>query len=225
MATLNTPAPTGRRTRDRRRKHLINPAFQWKWVASIMVVVFAISALNTVLTFGVMYQAVRAITLHGAAATFSGTTLALVLCGLGFAIAPALALGLWSVFISHRICGPLYVLERGLKELSAGRFPSFRALRKNDEFKQLHAEFGRALDALKNRDDRTRDGLSEILQTVRDVHHASDLARQRAMIDVEGQLLLLANELGRPLTAPIEGASGCADEEANLGLVLVDAAR
>jgi hypothetical protein len=72
----------------------------------------------------------------------------LLLSATVLAAIPALALGLWSIIATHRICGPLYVLEQHLGELSEGRFPKRRTLRKKDEFKEFYDLFWRALTTL-----------------------------------------------------------------------------
>lgn len=174
----STPAASKGRG-NRRRTYLISPEVQWKWIVSIMVMVFAVSALITVLTYGVIYQAVRASTLQGAAATAGHTMLWMVLCGLGFATAPALALGFWCLFVSHRICGPVRVMERDLQEFCSGSFPKQRPLRKRDYFKGLHAELWRALNIVRNREEAYRASLARIWRMAQGPRHptpASTLA-------------------------------------------------
>lgn len=149
-------------TSNRRRKHIVNAGFQWKWFASIVVLVFGISALMTVATYGVIYQSVRASLVYGGGHMLGSTTLSLVLCALGFAVVPAAALGFWSIFVTHRICGPLYAMERDLGEVAKGRFPEQRPLRKKDHFKQFHAAFWNALSELRRKDDSYRDALAEV---------------------------------------------------------------
>ena len=147
---------------NRRRKHIVNAGFQWKWFASIVVLVFAISALMTVATYGVIYRSVRASVVYGTANTLGSTTTSLVLCAFGFAVVPALALGFWSIFVTHRICGPLYAMEKDLREVGEGRFPEQRPLRKKDHLRQFHSAFWSALNVVRRKDEAYREALAEV---------------------------------------------------------------
>ena len=63
--------------------------------------------------------------------------------GVAFSLVTAGTLGVWSFIVSHRICGPLFVIERFIGELASGRFPKLRPLRQKDEFKSFYASFPR----------------------------------------------------------------------------------
>ncbi|HSV95830.1 MAG TPA: hypothetical protein VLM75_02720 [Spirochaetota bacterium] len=52
---------------------------------------------------------------------------------------------------THHISGPIYVMSGYMKEIIAGKYPSPRPLRKNDEFKEFYALFGEMVERLKER--------------------------------------------------------------------------
>ena len=144
-------AATG--TRGRRKNYLVNPAFQWKYTFLFMVAAFIVSALMSVSLFGVHFLQARSRTLalqnNPDAAPNGEMLLLLLFSALGFSIVAAATVGLWSIFFTHRVSGPIFVIGRWLDEMADGRVPKIRALRKKDEFKQLHASFDRALETIR----------------------------------------------------------------------------
>src|SRR5262245_38755540 len=118
----------------RRKQYLINPGFQWKVAGTIAVAVFLFSILISITLYGTLHQQAR---LRAAnPVTYSADVTSVMICfGLGFAAITAGGVGLWSILMTHRVCGPMYVMKRYLLELAGGRLPSLRPLRKRDEFK------------------------------------------------------------------------------------------
>lgn len=53
-----------------------------------------------------------------------------------------------SIFRTHRISGPLYVMMKYLREMKEGKKPVIRPLRKNDEFKEFYDEFCNAIETM-----------------------------------------------------------------------------
>lgn len=193
--------------RQRRRKHIVNPSFQWKYVASIVVGVFAVSSIVTVATLGILHQAVRATMLHPPAATYGEVALTVVLCSLGFAIAPAVAFGLYSVFYSHRMCGPLLILEQNLREIINGGMPKQRPLRKKDQFKTLHDLFWCALETLEERKRRDLVGLHEIQKLVQSYMEQDGESRERTLEAIAAQMESLCEEVKSSLKTPLHHQS------------------
>jgi hypothetical protein len=64
-----------------------------------------------------------------------------------------LALAFWGLVVTHRVSGPLYVLARYLRELSEGRYPDLRPLRRHDELQDFFAAFEDAIHHLRDRDE------------------------------------------------------------------------
>jgi len=133
---------------NRRQKHVINPRFQWRFAGMIASVVFLGSALMSFILYGLLHGQAR---MRAMSPTTYGAEVTLVMLGfgLGFAVLAAGGFGAWSFVLTHRICGPLFVLERFISELGRGRIPKVRPLRKKDEFKDLYATFTDTVDTLK----------------------------------------------------------------------------
>lgn len=141
--------PNGKTSCKRLTKnYLIRPSFQWKYVIVAVSIVFLVALIVSAQAYGVLYHQARSKALYHSSVSAMDIIGTLLLSATVLAAIPALALGLWSVIATHRICGPLYVLERHLRELSEGRFPKRRALRKKDEFKDFYDLFWRALKTL-----------------------------------------------------------------------------
>jgi nitrogen fixation/metabolism regulation signal transduction histidine kinase len=130
------------------RNCIIRPAFQWKYSVIAVVLVFLVSLIVSAEGYGILYQQVRSAALYQPGVSHGDIVLTLVLSAAALAVFPALVLGLWSIVTTHRICGPLYVLERYFGELIDGRFPRRRPLRKRDEFKDFYELFWRVIQQL-----------------------------------------------------------------------------
>jgi hypothetical protein len=55
-----------------------------------------------------------------------------------FIILQAVVLYFILIRTTHRISGPIYHISGYIKDITAGKYPSIRPLRKNDEFKEFH---------------------------------------------------------------------------------------
>jgi len=148
---------------------LINPAFQWKYTVWVVLGVFFACMIMSAVLFGVLHQQARARVLNPAAVHVWENTLVLVFAAVAFAALLSVALGLWGFVMTHRLCGPLYVVEGYLRELAAGRFPKHRPLRKKDEFKDFYDEFWRAVDAIRARE---RSNLATVTEALNLLHSA-----------------------------------------------------
>jgi hypothetical protein len=203
MDATGMTKPVTNRTRQRRRQYLINPSFQWKYCFWIMVDVFAVCSFMGLLLFGVLERNLRWRLLHPEASHIAETVLIVVGFSLLLSTVAAVALGLWSVMITHRFCGPLSVIGRSLTELAEGRLPKHRPLRKKDEFKDFHAHYWRTIDALKVAKRTDLATLTEILAAVRSATDADDEARKRALdravVHIERMRKVTATALGEGL--------------------------
>ena len=53
--------------------------------------------------------------------------------------------------MTHRISGPLYLLTNYFREITDGKYPDVRPLRKGDEFQELYDEFGGMVETLRRK--------------------------------------------------------------------------
>ncbi len=74
------------------------------------------------------------------------------------------AFGILSVFVFHRIVGPLFVFDRAIKNLSAGDLTSDVSLRKHDELKESATELQNMLDNIRDAVLEDRKNIKEIME-------------------------------------------------------------
>ena len=131
------------------QRYIVNPSVQWRYTVTAVVGVFVISAFVSVLLYGVLFDQARSRTVFGATTTASDTAFTIITASIAFATVPAIACGLWAIVMTHRMCGPIRVLESHMRVLATGRFPKHRALRKKDNFRDVYAVFWSVVDKFK----------------------------------------------------------------------------
>lgn len=176
--------------RNRRRNYVINPSFQWKYATTIALAVFFISSILSSGLYAVLHQQARMrfVDPEGSTGTVALTVL---FAALVFSALTAAGVAFWSIVATHRICGPLYVLERQLTELANGRFPSPRKLRRKDEFKELFSVLCDAIETLKAGKQYELVVLDEVLSEANTATDADDEGRKAALETVVRHLTAL----------------------------------
>lgn len=98
-------------------------------------------------------------------------------------------LGVMGLLITHRVCGPIFVLQRHMETISNGSYPTMRPQRAGDEFRDAFSSFARMIDTLRKRDD----------DEVRRLKTVLDAAKNAGIPADEQQLLekLIAEREGR----------------------------
>ena len=185
-----------------RRRFLINGVFQWKYTILVIAGVFFTSAAMSSVLFGVLHQQARQSILNQT----DPTTLPLVenltvvfVAAAAFATALSIAFGFWTMIVTHRIYGPVYVLERFVAELADGRLPKYRPLRKKDEFKDFYDAFWRAVGSLKESKRAEVAALTEAIRLAESGADGADDQRQKAIELLVNQLEALRKQTVRYL--------------------------
>ena len=215
MQREETDQRTSRGPRQRRRRsYIIKPAFQWKYAISFALAACLIASIMSAGLYQVLHQQAR---LRAMSPETYNAEVGLVVLGSAsaFAVLVAAALGLWFIVMTHRICGPLYVLEVYLAELAKGRLPRLRPLRRRDEFKEVHAAFAKAIDAWKGRRRAELAALNEAAGSARSALGGDDDDRKRALGSLASQiedlsamvLESLGEEPGQVFAAPVPSAA------------------
>ncbi len=203
-------------SQNRRRNYLINPSFQWKQACTIAMVVFLTSTIISFSTFGVLHQQAR-MRLADPTGYQADVGSVILFFAIGCSAITAGGIGLWSILMTHRMCGPAYVIDRAMQELRAGRFPILRGLRKKDEFQVLYASVSETVDALKARTSSELSTVAEALEIARNAQTACDTDRQSSLQKLASQLEVLRQELAESLeqdSVPVKPASTTALDHA-----------
>ncbi len=135
---------TGRRRTWRRRNFFINKELQGKYVFSIFILVLAGAVLFTAV-FGLLSADTLTITYKGSNLQVGRTPIVLlkeiVKTNWIFIVAGGFLVVIASIFITHRVAGPLFRFERTLEEMKNGNFNSEIRLRSKDEAKEVARMF------------------------------------------------------------------------------------
>jgi methyl-accepting chemotaxis protein len=145
--------PKGKSRRDRRLKHLLlEPRFQLKYTSMIVGIATVISVILGAFLISKVRENSRMLALDDAFAAELAAQDAAVIGGLvaGFLVFLFVLTAL-SIYVTHRMAGPVFVMRRYLRELSRGGLPKIRSLRKGDEFSDLLDDFIMTVDALEER--------------------------------------------------------------------------
>jgi len=182
-----------------RKQYLINPGFQWKVAGTIAVAVFLFSILISVTLYGTLHQQAR-MRAADPMAYVAPVTSIMVCFAMGFAAITAGGVGLWSILMTHRICGPMFVMKRYLLEVAEGRIPSLRPLRKRDEFKDLYEAFDKAISSLRTNRQRELMQLNTALEAARQVQGADADTMQQNLETVMERIEWLRSRTQESLT-------------------------
>ena len=188
----------------RRLIPIVDRAFQFKYTGIILLVAaltstvlgfFLLKAyreMNEVIQLAGMAPEVGAkLDADDTRSVFSITALCLV--------GEVIILGVLGLLITHRVCGPIFVITRHLTTMSEGKHPFLRPLRQGDEFASLFEAFGKVIDGAKNRDRDEAEKLRTVLAAAR--------AKGLAETDVNVLTTLIAEREARLTDKPGSQAS------------------
>src|SRR5688572_30475045 len=142
----------------RRRTYLIDREFQLKYI--FMLAAIGAGSLGL---FGAMawWAHTTALEAGSAAEGVAGITI-LWLTGLGV-VGTAVALGLFGLVFTHRVAGPVYVMNLYVEALAAGHYPKLRPLRRYDELKKFFDRFSHAVGRIRAREAEEAQTLSHAM--------------------------------------------------------------
>jgi hypothetical protein len=113
---------------------------------------------------------------------------------IGFLVGEVFILGIMGLLITHRVCGPIFVVQRHLATMLDGTYPNVRSLRAGDEFRDMFQNFSDVVDELRKRDQDEHERLKSVLAT----------AQAKGLGDAEVAVLrqLVDERAARLATAP-----------------------
>ena len=142
----------------RRSIPVVDKAFQFKYTAMIVLIVVLISAGMGYLLLQSYLEMNRIMDV--ALANYAGisekvneaSALDVFYISVAFLILEVLALGTMGLIITHRVCGPIFVMHGHLMAMLDGRYPTMRRLRPKDEFRATFELFTAVVESLRKRD-------------------------------------------------------------------------
>ena len=179
---MSLDPPSSGRPHVIRRKYLLDAGFQLRymlWPAAL--------GGGGVLLVGLLAYRVHRLALEGVApellAVSGGTLLWLTVLG---ALGVAGLMALFGLVLTHRVAGPVHVMDVYLATLAAGRYPHMRGLRQKDELRDFFDRFREAVDRIRERETEEVRLLSEVIEVLEPVATTEDT---RAAVRILGSLL------------------------------------
>ena len=142
----------------RRRTYLIDREFQLKYIIMLASIGAGSMGLFGALAWWAHTAALEAGT--GAEGFAGMTILWLTLLAV---VGTATALGLFGLVFTHRVAGPVYVMNLYVEALAAGHYPRLRPLRKYDELKKFFDRFSHAVERIRAREAEEAEALGRAL--------------------------------------------------------------
>jgi hypothetical protein len=130
-----------------RRTYLIDREFQLKYIFMLGTIGAGSMGLFGALAWWAHTAAMEA---GSGAEGFAGMTI--LWLTLLAVVGTATALGLFGLVFTHRVAGPVYVMNLYVEALAAGHYPRLRPLRKYDELKKFFDRFSHAVERIRARE-------------------------------------------------------------------------
>lgn len=174
----------------RRLIPIVDRAFQFKYtaiivgVAAVTSTVLGVFLLRAYFAMNEMIELQKVISEQLGEKLRSDDTSNVFTIIVGALVGEVVVLGLLGLLITHRVCGPIFVITRHLNSMGEGRLPSLRPLRAGDEFVGMFEAFKRLVDTTRDRDRDELQRLESVLASARGGSvRPDDLAALQALID------------------------------------------
>ena len=175
--------------RFRRRKIVLQPAYQIRVAVTILMFVVAYSLLLGFLIFYPLFEQFNAM-----ASPQEQVWIAREVIDLHKRFWPSVAVvgilvAFQSIFVTHRLVGPAFHIQRILGEFAAGRYATRVVLRRRDRLKELEAAVNALGEVLFQREEAQRDREARLQASVAAVRaHVSGLTLSPSLSEALGAL-------------------------------------
>ncbi|MDD5089507.1 MAG: HAMP domain-containing protein [Candidatus Wallbacteria bacterium] len=153
-------------SRNRRTRFLIKKGLQFRYMAVILMTMLFLSLISGWTIYSTIWEHLTMADMKVSAnlhTTFNKINSDLMVRVPAFAILLSFA----SLFISHRIAGPIYRFEQSAKTISSGDLTMRVKLRKGDELQSLADCFNQMAENLETLVGTDRNAISQIIQVIK----------------------------------------------------------
>ncbi len=190
-----------------RRTYLVERSFQLKYSLMLAAAGAAVSLLFGAMTYVAHAQA-RADLERELAVRLGGplpsqltsglrdAELTVAMLTLACALLMGAALSLFGVLVTHRVAGPVHVLNQYLDVMRAGRYPAVRPVRRGDELKDVFDHFTAALRSLREREELEAQQLEDAAKVLEE--GATSPQAQQALVAVRSVRSRIQEALSSP---------------------------
>ncbi len=168
----------------KRRNYFINKQVQGIYALFIIMSVGIISLLVSMEILRTFYNSFGAA--GNTSAFFSNIDFPFILKVSALLVLGSLVIGGLSLFASHRIAGPIFRLNKSLKNLASGHFDERITFRKQDYFHEVAENFNHMADFIEKRLDNESKIVFEM------GHKVDDIVDQMALTDYDRESTLIA---------------------------------
>ena len=195
MQSPNPAKPHGKNDVDanRRRKYLINPAFQWKHAITLSLAVFLLSSILSCVLYSVLHEQARHRIMYPMSYSMDVGTV-ILFSAFGFSVLTAGAVGFCASSPPTVSVDPITWIAAS-RNWPPAACSSLRPLRKKDEFKELFATFARAVNAMKTQRLADAERISRMMDQLHAALNADDQASRRSLSGLAGELEQLKTSL------------------------------
>lgn len=178
----------------RRRTYLIDRPFQLKYILMLACI-----GAGSIGLFGVLAWWAHAAALEAGSAAEGLAGMTILWLTVLAVVGTAVALGLFGLVFTHRVAGPVHVMNLYVEALAAGHYPRLRPLRKYDELKQFFDRFSHAVERIRAREADEAQALSRAVEAFRPLASTEEA---RAALQVLEELQSRKREaVDKPVTA------------------------
>ena len=170
----------------KRRNYLINKSLQPRYMAMVALLILIMSALMGWIVYSTMWYTLSEMIEHDPMLYVRFREMNLSLLGRFITVvvlSSSLAV-IFMMFASHRIAGPLFRLERTIREMGEGKMPSRVNLRRKDEFKQLAEVVNSAIRRLEEKAEKDREVISRVYRMLEEGAPTDRIKAELAELDV-----------------------------------------
>ncbi len=173
----------------RRLIPIVDRAFQFKYTGVILGVAAVTSTVLGAFLYSAYNEMNEILTLAGVSGLVVdkvGTEDAkrVFLITVASLVAEVGVLGVLGLIITHRVCGPIFVVTRHLQTMIDGKHPALRPQRAGDEFASLFDTFRALIDKSRSRDADEARKLGDVIAAAKDGRLGeAELATLQALVD------------------------------------------
>lgn len=173
----------------KRRNYLVNKSLQPRYMAMVGILILIMSVLIAWIVYSTMWYALSEmlegdpmfyVRFRAMNIDLLGRFLTVIVLGSALAV-------ILMMFISHRIAGPLFRLERTIREMGEGKIPLKVNLRQKDEFKQLAAVVNSAISRMEEKADRDREVLGSVYRMLEEGAPPEKIKSELGMLEIFGR--------------------------------------
>ncbi|MFL5347162.1 MAG: signal protein [Hyalangium sp.] len=142
----------------KRRTYLIDREFQLKYIFMLGSI-----GAGSIGLFGALAWWAHTAALEAGSGSEGFAGMTILWLTLLAVVGTAVALGLFGLVFTHRVAGPVHVMNLYVEALAAGHYPRLRPLRKYDELKKFFDRFSQAVERIRAREADEAQTLSRAL--------------------------------------------------------------